>query len=153
MATRDRRPPPNPTKKQMKAGLGSTSPSLSFSNFFDKVWSVPVMKSLLAQCQRRSQQLADALVVAKIVTSGLVDIFNKIYNPPNLAAVVHCIYWSGLMYNRPACLGDTDIGFIQNSTRSSPPWRLCRSTTAYIVLDLRPLIWGFGERCTIIHEI
>ena len=34
-------------------------------------------------------------------------------------------------------------------TKSSPG----RSTTTHIVLDLRSLIWGFGESCTIVHRI
>ena len=36
-----------------------------------------------------------------------------------------------------------------NCTRSSPPWRSGRLTTAHIVLDLGSLIWGFGETCSI----
>ena len=38
-------------------------------------------------------------------------------------------------------------------TRSSPQWWSGRSTTAHIVLDLRSLIWSFGESCTIVRCI
>ena len=36
-------------------------------------------------------------------------------------------------------------------TRSSPQWSSSRSTTAHIVFDLRSLILGFGESCTIVQ--
>ena len=38
-------------------------------------------------------------------------------------------------------------------TRSSPQWWSGRATTEYIVLDLRPPIWSFGESSMIAHGI
>ena len=46
-----------------------------------------------------------------------------------------------------------DLMLIKLVARSSPQWRSGRSTTAHIVLDIRSLIWDFGESCTIVHGI